>query len=284
MIVQKYATLTVGRNEEKTIATCVENILGQSIPPNHVVLVDDGSADNTFKIMKKYPQCKVIKRRDRGFSALNSFHLYLLADAYNMGLRYLREQKDWDWLLIIPPDCLISESYIQYVLNGMTNIYGVASGSPARHKEFEKYKEGVPTGGGMAINRKVLDYMGGIYPRNNDYEFSVVHCARFLKYEIGRFEAVEYGRERLSGAKESQPFISWGRGMKDGNYHPLYAFGRIFKETVLRQNFNKGIKLLVGYMAQPSHKYPDYSHFLRKHQQHTIRTGINKVLHKLRLL
>ncbi len=300
----RYATLTVARNEFESIGNTLSLILDQTIPPNHLVLVYDGSTDHTLDILLsledwykfsddilpsmpanwRNTSYKVVVRKDRGFSALNSYNLYLLADAYNSGLRYLKDKKDWDWLVIIPADCKLSESYIEYVLHGMTNVYGVASGSPTRHKEYEKYKEGQPTGGGMVINRKILDYMGGLYPRNNDYESSVIHCARFLGFEIGRFESVEYGRKRLSGSKESQPFISWGRGMKDANYHPLYVIGRIFKELIFNHNFNKGSKLLVGYLAQPSHDYPDYSIFLRQYQQFSIKNGITRILRKLRLL
>jgi len=285
-----YVSLTVVRNEEKAISVLIDSVRKQTIQPKYMMIVDDGSTDKTSTILKIIKSTltdinMIIKtRKDRGFSALNSYNLYLLADAYNSGLNYLLSKSDWDWLVILPADCLISETYMEEMLNVMIGGFGVASGSPYRHKEFEGYKENQPTGGGMVIHRKIFEYMGGLYPRNNDYEFSVVHCSRLLNLEVGRFENIIYDRKRLSGSKESQPFISWGRGMKDGNYHPIYAIGRIAKELLLKHDLNKGLKLLVGYLAQPKHDYPDYAIFLRQYQQFSIRTGINKILHKLRLV
>ena len=100
----QYATLTVARNEFESIGNTLNLILDQTIPPNHLVVVDDGSTDHTLDILLSLEDWykfaddilpsmpanwrninyKVVVRRDRGFSALNSYNLYLLADAsYN---------------------------------------------------------------------------------------------------------------------------------------------------------------------------------------------------------
>jgi len=63
-------------NEEKVIANCVDSILASDYPNFEVVLVDDGSHDNTFQIMKQYqdkPNVTIISKVNGGkASALNS--------------------------------------------------------------------------------------------------------------------------------------------------------------------------------------------------------------------
>ena len=41
-------------NEEKVIANCIDSILASEYPDFEVILVDDGSHDNTLQIMKQY--------------------------------------------------------------------------------------------------------------------------------------------------------------------------------------------------------------------------------------
>jgi len=43
-----------GYNEEKVIAHCIDSILKSDYPRLELILVDDGSKDNTYSIMKKY--------------------------------------------------------------------------------------------------------------------------------------------------------------------------------------------------------------------------------------
>lgn len=41
-------------NEEKTIARCVQSCLGQSRPPEMVLVIDDGSTDNSLSVLKQF--------------------------------------------------------------------------------------------------------------------------------------------------------------------------------------------------------------------------------------
>ena len=42
-------------NEEKYIRGCIESLLNQSYKPMEILIADDGSADKTRQIIKKYP-------------------------------------------------------------------------------------------------------------------------------------------------------------------------------------------------------------------------------------
>ncbi|RLG57557.1 MAG: hypothetical protein DRN83_01465 [Hadesarchaea archaeon] len=53
-------------NEEKTIAECIESAFDQTLPPEKVIVVDDGSTDRTGEIVrslqKKYPNLHYIRK------------------------------------------------------------------------------------------------------------------------------------------------------------------------------------------------------------------------------
>ncbi len=73
-------------NEEKNIEECLSSIFNSNYPKNklEVIVVDDGSTDNTLSILKKYKKIKVLKQNHLGkvealnIGALNSTHNFIL--------------------------------------------------------------------------------------------------------------------------------------------------------------------------------------------------------------
>lgn len=57
-------------NSEKTISKCIESILRQDLKEKEIILIDDGSKDNSLEILleyeKKYDFIKVISQRNMG--------------------------------------------------------------------------------------------------------------------------------------------------------------------------------------------------------------------------
>jgi len=74
-------------NSEETIAECIESFLNQTYSPIEIVVVDDGSNDNTVKIAQKYPirlialtHCGVAHARNRGIKE-SSGNIILFAES-----------------------------------------------------------------------------------------------------------------------------------------------------------------------------------------------------------
>ena len=73
-------------NEESNIEECINSVLNSNYPKNklEVVVVDDGSTDNTIKILKKYKNIKDLKQNHLGkvealnFGILNSSYGYVI--------------------------------------------------------------------------------------------------------------------------------------------------------------------------------------------------------------
>jgi glycosyltransferase involved in cell wall biosynthesis len=52
-------------NEQESIFDCLNSLLAQTLKPTEMILVDDGSTDNTLQIIKKFP-VKVLTQKHQG--------------------------------------------------------------------------------------------------------------------------------------------------------------------------------------------------------------------------
>ena len=74
--------ITPTYNHEKYIKTCIESVLAQSYHNWEQIIIDDGSTDNTEKIIKNYKdeRIKYIKQKNKG--------IWRLSETYNKALKY----------------------------------------------------------------------------------------------------------------------------------------------------------------------------------------------------
>lgn len=57
-------------NGEKTIRRAIESVLAQTLPPREIIVVDDGSTDETYRIVSRYgPPVKVLRQPNQGVAA-----------------------------------------------------------------------------------------------------------------------------------------------------------------------------------------------------------------------
>jgi glycosyltransferase involved in cell wall biosynthesis len=62
---EKISAVIPTYNEEKDIEDCLKSLNSQSIEPIEIIIVDDGSTDDTVKIAKKY-KVKILKQNHQG--------------------------------------------------------------------------------------------------------------------------------------------------------------------------------------------------------------------------
>lgn len=62
-----YSVVIPAFNAEAFLAEAAQSVLGQTMPPSHVIIVDDGSTDNTSEIARNLgPKIQLIRTENRG--------------------------------------------------------------------------------------------------------------------------------------------------------------------------------------------------------------------------
>ena len=66
-----YFVILTCRNSQNSIRSAIDSILKQSLPPEYIIVVDDGSIDNTGNILRDMqsgvPHLYVITHPERGY-------------------------------------------------------------------------------------------------------------------------------------------------------------------------------------------------------------------------
>ena len=95
-------------NGEKYIKRCIDNILSQTYKNFNIIVVNDGSTDNTLEIIESYngKGIKIINQENKGVSV-----------ARNAALDYVIGLNDDSYITFIDADDYIDVDYIQYLVN-----------------------------------------------------------------------------------------------------------------------------------------------------------------------
>jgi GT2 family glycosyltransferase len=169
-------------NAEDTIKQCIESILNQTYKNIAIIVIDDGSTDNTAKIAATL-KCNLIK--------LNNNIGYV--NVLNVGLKSAKG----DYVYIIDSDCVVEKDCIEWLLNSFSKSTdrGVVGGTcvippdyksiialsydvAERSKDIKNLAEiYVPylSGSNLCIKREVINNIGEFDKRlisHCDFEFT----------------------------------------------------------------------------------------------------------------
>jgi len=107
-------------NSEKTIARTIQSLLNQDSKVDEIIVVDDGSKDNTSKQAEKYP-VKII-RKERGGEA----------SSLNAGIK----QAKGDYVAIVEADVILPQNWLSSLLPELKgDVIGAGAGLAAANPE-----------------------------------------------------------------------------------------------------------------------------------------------------
>jgi glycosyltransferase involved in cell wall biosynthesis len=128
-------------NQAHFLGEAVESVLAQSYPHYEIIIVDDGSTDDTSKVASSYPAVRCVRQRNAGLSAARNagvkvsrgqFLVFLdaddrlLADALQSGLNCFQGH----------PECVfVSGHYCHINADGSARLQ-----FPQRHLEIDPYR------------------------------------------------------------------------------------------------------------------------------------------------
>ncbi len=153
-------------NVEKYLNACVDSILQAKIDDMEIILVNDGSKDNTLKICldyeKKYPNLiKIVDKKNGG-----------LSDARNVGI----SKANGEYLAFIDSDDTIKENFIKEMIEKAYsgNFDMVTCGVKMIYEDLE-----------VAVNPGYLtDLIGKEAIKGQMYDFYPAACNKIYKKEL----------------------------------------------------------------------------------------------------
>ncbi len=92
-------------NSAGYLEKCLESILKQTYPIEEIIVVDDGSVDETFEVASKFPVKLIRHRNNRGIAAARNAAVL--------------EAKS-DFVAAIDADCLVESTWLQECMNNFT--------------------------------------------------------------------------------------------------------------------------------------------------------------------
>ncbi len=179
------AVIICTRNGGHQIAAAIESVLKQHSPADEIIVVDDGSQDDTPEVLAQYADITVIRQAPRGLSA-----------ARNLGA----ERSKSEWVVYTDDDCIAHPDWLLEIRRAISNSEARAIGGPnlpppasslaeainastpgsASHVMLDDQQAEHLPGCNLAIHRQTLLDMGGFDPRFTSAGDDVDICWRLL--------------------------------------------------------------------------------------------------------
>jgi O-antigen biosynthesis protein len=255
----KVSVVVASYNGARTLDSCLLSLQELNYPDYEVILVDDGSTDNTQDIAKNYPKVKNIRQTNHGLSV-----------ARNVGIA----AATGDVVAFTDSDCRVDEDWLYYIIGDLLNNFCVgvgghnflppedspvaaavlvSPGGPAHVMIDDHEAEHIP-GCNMAFYKWALNEIGGFDPifrkagddvdvcwrlQERGYKicFSpagfVWHYRRstvkaYLKQQEGYGEA-----EALLARKHPEYFNVFGGGIWRGRIYTASKWGVVLRRQVI---------------------------------------------------
>lgn len=243
----------MARNEEEHITGVISSLKSQTLPINKIVLVNDGSTDDTPLIGKDHG-CIVISLPFHEESLVGTPEL---AERWNTGLKTVVEYSP-DYVLLMGGDHILPESYVEELLARMTNEIVIASG----RIEGEPHTESAPRGSGRLVRASFwINENKMQYPVSNGWESWLLFKAMQLGYETKSFREITTRTERPTSLRKAK---SLGKAMYTLGYDWKYTMGRC--TLTFFKSPSAGIKMFWGWLRHKDVERLDVANFVSKMQ------------------
>jgi glycosyltransferase involved in cell wall biosynthesis len=254
----KVSVVVCSYNGARTLHDCMVSLQDLHYPDYEIILVDDGSKDETQEIMKDFPRVQNIRQKNRGLSvarnvgiAAGTGEIIAFTDSDCM--------VDRDWLYFLVQTLLSSN----FAAVGGPNIsppatdwiqatVGAAPGSPSHVLLTDTIAEHVP-GCNMAYHKWALEMIGGFDPEYRKAGDDVDVCWRLMQsgYQIGfspaavvwhyrRFEVRTYFSQQV-GYGEAEAMLRYKHLQYFGPTGTAIWHGNVYSQVRMDSYFTKPI-------------------------------------------
>jgi len=251
----RYILISPVRNEAKHIKRTIESVLRQNIKPKKWIIVDDGSTDDTLKIVEEYasnnPIIELIKIKDRGH-----YDLYYGGEikAFYRGYEEI-EIEEIDYIGKIDGDISFKNDYFEKIFGefNRNKKLGIAGGRCIYRINNETVveqssKEHV-RGASKIYRIECWKDINGV-EKELAWDTIDVYKARMKGWETKTFDDIQFEHFVKTGSKSGvlNGFKRRGRVAYLSGMLPLYFVLRLKKEITTKPYLYGALICLISYI------------------------------------
>jgi glycosyltransferase involved in cell wall biosynthesis len=266
--VETYFAIVTCRNSQETIRRALFSINEQTINPEQVIVINDGSTDKTKDILddmqKDWPSLYVISNPDLGYD------ISRVVKNWNAAIKLNRNSglRKTDYHMIATDDTIYPPDYAKKIISYMGSKPSVAIASG----NYSKYRSDMPHGAGRFIRNSFFEktIWHGYYPEQMGYESAILYEASHRGYTCIVIGDAKFEHIRPLG--ETHKFYEFGASMRTLGYHPIFALGRFFKYFITGEITGRlGATYMLYYYLTYSPKSIGYDRMYDKNIRQYIR-------------
>ena len=256
---RNYIIITACKNEGINLPELIESVAVQTIKPALWVIVDDGSTDDTPKIIEKVMKIHKWIRSIQLDAQERDLGIHL-AEIIQKGFDYAflccgEHKIEYNYLGNLDGDLRLPPTFYENLIREFENTpkLGVASGGTRHIIDNEIFHAKIsidePSGGHMLIRRECFEDIEGI-PLTYAVDSVIKVKAKLKKWETKRFEdnlATEI-RDVNSAEGYWKGFVHKGESYYYLNFNPIHVGMKILKYS-FRRPYYAGVAYFVGYVG-----------------------------------
>lgn len=240
-----YYAIVTCRNSENEIESAINSLLRQTIKPRYIIVVDDGSTDNTHDILEglklKNDNIHLITNPDLGYNIGRVVKNW--NNAINLARHLNLEVTDYH--MISTDDTHYEEFYAEKIMHDMDsdNRIAVSSGN----YDNNSYK--TPHGAGRFVRNSFFNNVLGRYPEKMGYESVILQMSLYHGFKNVVNNDARFSHTRQLGANHH--FYEFGASMRTLGYHPLFVLGRFIQCFLTGRPIGRigAIRMLYYYLS-----------------------------------
>lgn len=245
--------ITPARNEELALPRLAECITKQTVKPNAWLIIDDGSTDNTPKIIKKlcnrFPWIYYIRleTNDQDKSSIRDFELHF-SSAVKLGFEYVinlcrGNQIYYDYIGKIDADMIIPSDHFESLMKRFQFFpkLGVAGGYVGDNSPIQT---NIVYGGLYLLRRKCLEQIGEI-PLEYDIDNVLQIKAIVRNWQARTFPDIKYELARKSTVRSIERQGFKGYVLR----YSICIISWILLRNIIMLQFHNVIAFLLGYLG-----------------------------------
>jgi glycosyltransferase involved in cell wall biosynthesis len=243
--VGSYYAIVTCRNSESEIESAVNSLLRQTIKPRYIIVVDDGSTDNTHNILErlklKNDNIHVITNPDLGYD------IGRVVKNWNNAINLARDLnlEVTDYHMISTDDTHYEELYAEKLMHDMDsdNRIAVSSGN------YDNNSYATPHGAGRFVRNSFFNNVLGRYPEKMGYESVILQMSLYHGFKNVVNNDARFSHTRQLGANHH--FYEFGASMRTLGYHPLFVLGRFMQCFLTGRPIGRigAIRMLYYYLS-----------------------------------